>query len=260
MNAIAVVGRATLEGLRWLGEAQLLLQRALVFIVRGRVRSGETARQMAVLGFDSVPIVFLTLASAGMVIALNTARQTVSMGMTELGPGLVAVSLARELGPVVTAVVVAARVGSAIAAELGSMKITDQVDAMRSLAVSPVEYLVVPRMVAGVVMLPVLTVLGSAAGGLGAYGIGSMQGISHQVFIRSVQRFLMASDVFGGLAKAAVFGFIISLVACHVGLRTRGGAEGVGRSTTSAVVISIVLIFLSDYFLTWILLSLTAGT
>ena len=259
-SAVILLGRVTLEGLRWLGEAQLLLLAALGDILRGRVRRRETAQQMAVLGFDSVPIVLLTLASVGMVIALNTARQTVSLGMTELAPGLVAVSLARELGPVVTAVVVAARVGSAIAAELGSMKTTDQVDALRSLAVSPVEYLVVPRLVAGVVMLPVLTVLGEMTGGAGAYVIGALQGISADQFVRSVQRFLIASDLFGGLGKAAVFGFIVSLVACHVGLRTRGGAQGVGHSTTSAVVISIVLIFLSDYFLTWILLSLTAGT
>ncbi len=249
----------TLEGLRWLGEAQLLLQAALRDIARGRIRRGETVQQMAVLGFDSVPIVLITLAAVGMVLALNTARQIVGRGLSPYAGGLVAVTVAREAGPVLAAVVVAARVGSAIAAELGSMKITEQVDALRSLAVSPVEYLVVPRLVAAVVMLPALVVLADAAGGLGAYMIGVTQGIAPQEFLRSVQQFLAPSDLFGGVAKAAVFGFIIALVSCHVGLRARGGAEGVGRATTSAVVISIVLIYLSDYPLTWIMLALAGS-
>jgi len=256
-TAITALGRVTLEGLRWLGEAQLLLQEALGDILRGRVRGRETMQQMAVLGFDSLPIVLLTMLSVGMVLALNTARQLAGIGLSEYMGGLVAVSVAREAGPVLTAVVVAARVGSAIAAELGSMKVTEQVDALRSLAVRPVEYLVVPRLVAGVVMLPVLVMLADATGGLGAYLIGVTQGISPEEFIFSVGRFLTMSDLFGGLAKAAVFGFIIAVVACHVGLRTHGGAEGVGRATTSAVVVSIVLVYLTDYPLTWILLSLT---
>ena len=255
-----MLGRVTLDGLRWLGEAQLLLQQALGLIARGRIRRSETVQEMAVLGFDSVPIVLLTMLAVGMVLALNTARQIVGRGLTPYAGGLVAISVAREAGPVLAAVVVAARVGSAIAAELGSMKITEQVDAMRALAVSPVEYLVVPRLVAGVVMLPVLVVLADVAGGAGAYMIGITQGIPPQEFIRSVQQFLTLPDLFGGLAKSAVFGFIIAMVACHVGLRTGGGAEGVGRSTTSAVVISIVLIYLSDYPLTWVILAFTGFT
>jgi len=118
---------------------------------------------------------------------------------------------------------------------------------------------VVPRLVAAVVMLPALVMLADAAGGIGAYMIGVTQGIAPQEFLRSVQQFLTPSDLFGGLAKAAVFGFIIALVSCHAGLRARGGAEGVGHATTSAVVISIVLIYLSDYPLTWIILSLAGG-
>lgn len=237
-----------------------MLQEAVGDILRGRVRWRETLRQMAVLGFDSLPIVLLTLLSGGMVLALHTAREMVRFGAQQFAGGMVAVSVARELGPVLTAVVVAARVGSAIAAELGSMKITEQVDGLRSLAVSPVEYLVVPRLVAGIVMLPILTVLADAAGGLGAYVVSVSQGITPEEYLRSVQRFLTGSDLFGGLIKAAVFGFIISMVACHVGLRTRGGAQGVGRSTTSAVVISIVLIYVTDYFLSWIMLSIIALT
>jgi phospholipid/cholesterol/gamma-HCH transport system permease protein len=259
-TALTLMGRATLEGLRWLGEAQLLLQQALGFIIRGRIRRAETVQQMAVIGFDSQLIVFLTLLSGGMVLALNTARLLVTWGASEFAGGGVALAVARELGPVLTAVVVAARVGSAIAAELGSMKISDQVDALRSLAVSPVEYLVVPRLVAAIIMLPILTVLADAMGGLGAFLVGVTQGIPAEEYVRSVQRFLTSYDLFGGLAKAAVFGFIIGLVACHTGLRARGGAVGVGRATTSAVVISIVLIYLSDYFLSWIMLSLLALT
>jgi len=257
-SAITLLGRLTLEGLRWLGEAQLLLQQALWLILRGRVQRAQTMQQMAVIGFDSLPIVLLTLLSGGMVLALHTVRQLVTYGAAEFAGGGVALAVARELGPVLTAVVVAARVGSAIAAELGSMKITDQVDALRSLAVSPVEHLVVPRVVAAVVMLPVLTVLADATGGLGAYVVGVTQGIASETYVRSVERFLTGADVFGGLAKAAVFGFIIAVVACHSGLRARGGAHGVGQATTSAVVISIVLIYVSDYFLSWVMLSVLA--
>lgn len=255
-RAITALGHATLDGLRWLGEAHLLLLEALGDIVRGRIRRRELTQQMAVLGFDSLPIVLLTLLAGGMVLALHTARELVNLGAQQYAGGMVAVSVARELGPVLTAVVVAARVGSAIAAELGSMKTTEQVDALRSLAVSPVEYLVVPRLMAAVVMLPVLTVLADATGGLGAYIVSVTQGIAPEEYLRSVQRFLTAYDLFGGLIKAAVFGFIIATVACHSGLRARGGAQGVGHATTSAVVISIVLIYVSDYFLSWVMLSL----
>ena len=250
------MGRAVIEGLRWLGEAQLLLLAALGNIARGRVRRAETTEQMAVLGFDSLPIVVITMLAVGMVVSLNTARQMAGIGLSQFAGGAVAITVAREAGPVLAAVVVAARVGSAIAAELGSMKVTEQVDALRALAVSPVEYLVVPRLVAAVVKLPVLVVLADASGGLGAYLVGMTQGITPEEFLYSVQRFLTASDLLGGLAKSAVFGCIIGLVACHVGLRARGGAEGVGRATTSAVVISIVLIYVSDYPMTWIMLSL----
>lgn len=256
-SGLTALGRMTLDGLRWVGGAQMLAQAALADIARRRVRRRETIAQMAVVGFDSAPIVLLTLFSVGMVIALNTARQTVSLGLSGLAPGLVALSLAREMGPVVAAVVVAARVGSAVAAELGSMKITEQIDALRALAVSPVEYLVVPRLLGAVIMLPALTVLGDASGGLGAFVVSAPQGITAQTFVHSVQTVLPASDVFGGLIKAAVFGFIIALVSSHVGLRAQGGAAGVGRATTSAVVISIVLIFLSDYVMTWVLLAVT---
>ena len=255
---VRALGRVTLEGLRWLGEAQLLLQQAVGLVLRGRVRRAETVQQMAVIGFDSLPIVVLTLFSGGMVLALNTTRLAVTYGFQNYTGGAVAVALARELGPVLTAVVVAARVGSAIAAELGSMKITDQVDALRSLAVSPVAYLVVPRLLAAVVMLPVLTVLADAAGGAGAYIIAVGQGISPEQYGLSIQRFLTAFDFFGGLGKAAVFGLVIALVSSHSGLRAHGGAQGVGRAVTSAVVISIVVIYVVDYFLTWIMLSLIA--
>lgn len=262
-SALVLLGQTTVEGLRWLGEVQLLLQQVLGFVFRGRISRRETVRQMliiqmSVIGFDSQLIVFLTLLSGGMVLALNTSRFLITWGATEFAGGGVALAVVRELAPVLTAVVVAARVGSAIAAELGSMKISEQVDALRSLAVSPVEYLVVPRLLAAVVMLPALTVLADAMGGLGAYLVGVTQGIPSQEYVRSVQRFLTTYDLLSGLIKAAVFGLIIGLVACHSGLRARGGAVGVGRATTSAVVSTIVLIYLSDYLLSWILLSVQA--
>jgi phospholipid/cholesterol/gamma-HCH transport system permease protein len=170
--------------------------------------------------------------------------------------GLVAVSMAREAAPVLASVVVAARVGSAIAAELGSMKVTEQIDALRALAVSPVQYLVVPRLLASVLMMPVVTVFANVAGITGGEVVTVyFTHISYGVFISSVQTWLTWRDVIMGLAKTLVFGGIIAIVGCDRGLRTGGGAAGVGRSTTSAVVLAIVLVYVSDYFLSALMFS-----
>lgn len=236
--------------LEWSGDLALLLVRTLILIVRGRVRLRETMRQMTAIGVDSIPLTLLTISFSGMVLALHTTNQLKKMGAEWLIGGIVAVSMAREAAPVLTAIVVAARVGSAIAAELATMRVTEQVDALRSMGVSPIEYLVVPRLLGGLLMLPVLTVFANAAGLCGGYLVAVLgAGVSSSVYMNSARDMLEPSDLILGLSKTLVFGAIIALVGCCVGLRATGGAAGVGRATTAAVVASIVLVYIADYFL-----------
>lgn len=238
------------EFLVWCGEISLLFFRTLGALVRGRILPVETLRQMSAIGVNSIPIALLTIAFSGMVMALHTANQLKQLGAERLIGGIVAVSMAREAAPVLTAIVVAARVGSAIAAEIGTMVVTEQVDALRSLGVSPIHYLVVPRFVAGVLMLPVLTMFANVGGVFGGYAVSVWgAGVNSQAFVDSVHNLLQPKDVYLGLVKTFVFGAIVAIVGCNQGLRTTGGAAGVGRSTTAAVVISIVLVYVADYFL-----------
>ncbi len=241
------VGTGVLE---WVGDLATLLFRTLAQLLRGGALPRETMQQMSAVGVSSLPITLVVTACSGMVLALHTANQLKRLGAESFIGGLVAIASAREAAPVLTAIVVAARVGSAIAAEIGTMAVTEQVDALRSLGVSPVRYLVVPRFVAAVLMLPVLTVFGDIASTLGGMWVaGSTAAVSYGNFFESVRTMLRPEDVSRGLVKTFVFGAIIAIVGCHQGLGTRGGAAGVGRSTTSAVVISIVLAYVADYFL-----------
>lgn len=236
--------------LEWTGELTLLLLRTLGAILTGGILVRETFRQMLVVGVQSVPITLITISSSGMVVALHTVSQFKKMGMESLIGGVVAISMAREAAPMLTAIVVAARVGSAIAAEIGTMAVTEQVDALRSLGVSPVRYLVVPRFLAAVLMLPVLTVFADAAGIAGGWIVSVLGAdVRSSVYLNSVFNMLGQRDLFLGLAKTFVFGAIIAVVGCAQGLRTTGGASGVGRSTTAAVVTSIVLVYVADYIM-----------
>jgi phospholipid/cholesterol/gamma-HCH transport system permease protein len=228
----------------------LLLSRTVAHILTGRIALGETVRQMAVIGVHSLPIVLITIAFSGMVLSLHTAEQLADLGGDQFVGGLVAISMAREAAPVLAAIVVAARAGSAIAAELGSMKVTEQIDALRALAVSPIYYLVVPRFIAAVVTLPLMTIFANLAGILGGWLVAVYgAGVASQVFWNSAAQMLPVRDLVLGLSKTLVFGAIIALVGCDRGMNATGGAAGVGRATTSAVVLSIVLIYAADYCL-----------
>lgn len=251
--AVALTGRNVLSALSFVGRAALIVGEALGHLVCGRAGGRRAIAQMSVVGVDSLPIVLVTLLFAGMVLGLHTAREFVRFGAGSYVGGMVALSVARELGPVLTGVVVAARVGSAMAAELGSMTITEQIDALRTLAVSPVQYLVVPRLLACLMMLPVLCMLADLSGALGAYLIAIRAGVSPQEYLQSVRTWLQYVDLFAGMGKTVVFGGIIAIVGCERGLSAGGGAAGVGRVTTSAVVISIVLIYVSNYLLSAII-------
>ncbi len=233
----------------YIGETTLLACQAISRILLGRVDIAETIEQMAIIGVHSLPIVLITVTFAGMVLALYTARTMATIGLGNLVGALVATTMAREVGPVLSAVVVAARAGSAIAAQIGSMKVTEQIDALRALAVSPVEYLVVPRLISTTLMLPIITILADIMGTLGGYIVAAPAGITSLSYLNSIEHFVDPYDINSGLAKTLVFGFLIALISCHQGLSTQGGAAGVGKATTNAVVLSIISIYVADFIL-----------
>ncbi len=211
--------------------------------------------QMESIGFNSLPIVLLTSTFTGMIMVLQTGIQLERFGAKVYAVGGATVALARELGPVLTSLVLAGRVGAGIAAELGTMKVSEQVDALETLATDPIHYLVVPRFVAACIMLPILATLSNVVGILGGMVVAKLSlGLSYRLSYRTALEWLTFEDLYSGLAKTLFFGMIISLVGCYHGMKTSGGAEGVGRSTTKAVVTGSVLILVSDYFLTeWLL-------
>ncbi len=207
--------------------------------------------QMGKVGVASFPLVFLTALFTGVVLALQSAYQLQKMSAENYIGSLVALSMTRELGPVLTALVMAGRVGAAITAELGTMRVTEQIDALESLSTDPVNYLAVPRMVALLVMLPILVIYADLVGILGGYLVGVYKlGIGSNLYMNMTWDPLRLKDVFTGLFKAAVFAVIIGGIACYEGFETQGGAEGVGRSTTLSVVISFILIITADCFFT----------
>jgi len=250
---LTAIGRQVLAALVFAGDQVLLVKQSLGYLLRGQWGFRRTLHQMAVAGTDSLPIVIVTLFFVGMAWGWHTATYMVRFGATSYFGGGTAVAMAKELGPALCGVVVASRIGSAYAAELGTMTVTEQVDALRALAVDPVRFLVVPRLIACVIMLPLLTVVADAAGISGAFLLSAKFGVSSGEYITSVERWLTPHNLFGGILKAVVFGLIIALVGCRQGLRTTGGAAGVGRATISAVVISIVLIYAANLLLTTII-------
>lgn len=233
----------------FLGETALLGARAVGMVLRGRLHVRNTLLQMAAIGVDSLPIVLACCLSTGAVYAFYTSDIFVRFGAVNFVGGTLTLSFLLELGPVLAGVNVASRSGAAIAAEIGSMVVTEQVDALRAMAVSPIRYLVTPRLVACVVMMPLVCVFADLAGIAGCYLMAGAHGVPGQAFLESARTFASADDMLKGMIKTVVFGFLIATVACRQGLRTKGGATGVGRSTTSSVVICVVLIFVSDFFL-----------
>jgi phospholipid/cholesterol/gamma-HCH transport system permease protein len=219
--------------------------------------TSEIVAQMDNLGVGSLSIVVLTGMFTGMVLALQSAASLDVFGARTYVGRLVCVSMVRELGPVLTALMVTGRVGSGMAAELGSMVVTQQIDALRVLGSDPVRKLVAPRLAAAMVMVPVLTIISDALGILGGALISILSlKLSWEFYWRSVGDALVLNDLAMGLSKPSVFGFIVASVGCYMGLSTKGGTQGVGRATTQSVVIASVSILASDFFLTKLLLIL----
>jgi phospholipid/cholesterol/gamma-HCH transport system permease protein len=207
--------------------------------------------QMVFMGIRSIIIVFFVTFFTGVVLAMQSAYQLNQFGATIYVASLVGVSLTRELGPVLTALVVAGRVGAAITAEIGSMKVTEQIEALDTMAINPIRFLVVPRVIALFFMLPCLTIIGDFVGIFGGYLIGVLSlRINSALYIQTTLKFLALKDIYTGLSKSFVFALIIAMVGCYQGLNTKGGAEGVGKATTLSVVTSFILIILADCILT----------
>jgi phospholipid/cholesterol/gamma-HCH transport system permease protein len=233
------------------GSLVLLFVRTLGWTFRPPYRVRSVFEQMAFVGVSSLPIVTITAIFTGAVLALQTMTGFRRFNAQDLVGTIVALSICRELGPVLTGLIVSGRVGSGMAAELGTMKVTEQIDALETLATDPVNYLVVPRFLAGLVMLPVLTALADVVGMAGGYTVSVF--VLHAnptIYFRRSMDFLDFEDIYTGIVKAAVFGMIIAIVGCHRGFNTEGGAEGVGRATTHSVVLSSMLILTANYFIT----------
>lgn len=251
LRMIAWVGRSGLNMLGEMGRMLLLLLQSFIWLFRPPFRFRLFIKQMEFVGVNSLFVVLLTGLFTGMVLALQTYYAFRMFSAESLVGATVALSMTRELGPVITALMVTGRAGSAIAAEIGTMRVTEQIDALTVMAISPVQYLVVPRIVAGIIMLPLLTVISDFVGVIGGYLVGvKLLGINSGLFLNKIYEYVDFDDLYNGLIKAACFGLIFTLVGCYKGFYTRGGAEGVGKSTTQAVVLGSVLILMFDYVLT----------
>lgn len=235
------------------GEAAILTGRTIRTGIRYGVHIGDLLKQMASIGVDSVWIVCIISAASGAVFALYTAKLALNIGATIFVGGTLGYAYLNELGPVLGGVAFAARSGAAIAAEIGTMVVTEQVDALRAMAVSPTRYLVLPRVLAATIMLPALTLVGDFVGLFSGYVSATMNGVPGADFMESLFTYTRPADLINGLIKAVVFGYLVGITACQQGLRTKGGATGVGQATTRSVVLCVMLISLSDLVLAIIL-------
>ncbi len=250
LRIVELIGRAVIRFSEELGRVLILLFLALKQLFRLPFEVRNTFKQMLEIGVRSLPVVLITAIFTGMVFALQTFTGFKRFGAEALVGTVVALSMTRELGPVLTGLIVAGRAGAAMAAELGTMRVTEQIDALDTLATNPIKYLVVPRFVAGIVMLPALAAVADLTGILGGYfvTVGLFE-TSSIAYWKRTWDYLEVSDILNGLIKAGFFGASISLISCYKGFYTRGGAEGVGKATTGAVVLSSMTILISDYFL-----------
>jgi len=249
--AVEGIGERVYGMVQELGAVSTLLFRVVAGAVRRPFEFGNIIKQMEEVGVRSIPVVLVTATFTGMVLALQSFSGFERFGATSLVGTVVALSITRELGPVFAGLMVSGRVGASMAAELGTMKVTEQIDALVTLATDPVKYLVVPRVIAATFVLPVLVVFADFVGILGGYFVAvHVMGANPHVYVAKTYQYLEFRDIYTGLVKAAVFGSLISLISCHQGFVARGGAEGVGRATTRAVVTSSMMVLVSDYFMT----------
>ena len=248
---LASIGRSTMELLAATGRIAIFVGIALGHVVRPPFYPGELARQLLRIGYFSLPVVGLTALFTGGALALQVYSGGSRFNAETVVPSIVAIGIVRELGPVLAGLMVAGRVASSIAAELGTMRVTEQIDALTTLSTNPIKYLVVPRILAATFALPALVAVGNVIGVMGGYLVGTGRlGFNSATYIRNTVDYLEAGDITTSLTKAAVFGFVLAVMGCYHGFHSGRGAQGVGQATTNAVVSASVLILASNYVLT----------
>jgi len=252
--ALDYIGRTITHSVEEAGRIVLLFLSVLFWMLQPPMKIRNIFKQMEFVGVKSIFVVVLTGTFTGMVMALQGYHGFRMFSAESMVGSTVALGMTRELGPVLTSLMVTARAGSAMAAELGTMRVTEQIDALYVMSANPIKHLIVPRVIAGVLMVPLLTVVSNFVGIAGSYFVGvGLLNINEGDFMKNIYKMLDLNDIYNGLIKAAFFGLILSVVGCYKGFNTNGGAEGVGRATTEAVVLSSITILISDYFLTAIM-------
>ena len=251
LDFLAAIGRGTIGACRSAGAVALFGIEGLSHLVRPPFYGRLFAKALLEIGFFSLPVVAMTAIFTGMVLALQSYTGFSRFSAQGAVANLVVLSVTRELGPVLAGLMVAGRVGAAMAAELGTMRVTDQIDALSTLSTHPMKYLVAPRLLAGIVALPLLVVIADILGVMGGFIVSTFKlGFNVGNYLTNTINFVQADDVVSGLAKAGVFGFLIALMGCYQGYNSKGGAQGVGAATTAAVVSASILILAFDYVLT----------
>jgi len=247
----ASIGRLLVGALQGVGRVAIFGATTVSRAARPPYYPGRVFEQLMQIGWYSLPVVGMTAIFSGAALAQQTFTAGSRFNATSTVPAIVVLAIVRELGPVLVGLMVAGRVSSAMAAEIGTMRVTDQIDALSTLSTNPMKYLVAPRLLAGIVALPMLVVVADILGVLGGFIVATLKlGFNVGTYLRNTLDFMQAMDVTSGLAKAAVFGFLIALMGCYQGYHSRGGAEGVGAATTAAVVSASILILAFDYVLT----------
>jgi phospholipid/cholesterol/gamma-HCH transport system permease protein len=248
---LTATGRTTRQALAAIGAVLRFAAATLAHLFRPPFYAGEFLRQLYAIGWQSLPVVGLTAVFTGGALALQIYAGGARFDAEAVVPSIVAIGITRELGPVMAGLMVAARVASSIAAEIGTMKVTEQIDALVTLSTNPMKYLAVPRVLAATLAVPALVGVGDALGIMGGWLVGTTRlGFNEAVYIRNTADFLESWDILSGLIKGAAFGFLVALMGCYHGMRSAGGAQGVGRATKAAVVSAAVLILAANYLLT----------
>jgi len=256
LNPLQPIGRAVLALLAEIGRVSLFLKDAVVQGLTPTYYIRQIIEQMWRIGYNSLPVVGLTAFFTGGALALQIYQGSTPGTASTLVPNIVALGITRELGPVLAGLMVAGRVGASIAAELGTMRVTEQIDALVTLSTNAFKYLVGPRLVAAVITLPILVAIGDTIGIMGGYIVGTRSlGLNSYAYLKTTSDFLVLDDVTSGLIKAAFFGLIIAVMGCYHGFNSKGGAQGVGRATTNAVVSASILILAANFVLTSLLFS-----
>ncbi len=251
MNFVAAVGRVFLNFLEATGRLAMFTGAAVTYSVTPPLYPRQILRQMVDIGYYSLPVVGLTAAFTGMVLALQSYTGFSRFEAESAIATVVVLSMTRELGPVLAGLMVAGRIGAAMAAEVGTMRVTEQIDALTTLSTNPLRYLVAPRLIAGLLTLPLLVLVADIIGVFGGFGVAVYKlDFNAAGYLKNTFEYLETQDVVTGLVKAAVFGFIIALMGCYNGYNSRRGAEGVGSATTAAVVSASVLILCFNYVIT----------